>query len=590
MKSAARKGVSLLLRRCFRRDFVAASRSVDRGRGETYANRNALAKSLLMFAVNFDMSKAMCPSSRGSLTRRLRWDVCDDELPPPSGCSPRLKGQDLTFRIGGFEFLSRFAGARDQKTKICPKIATAGHPFDVQRTVVPSLLSSCTRRHRRRPPITMDAREDMDTDRMRQLACIATAVMEPAVVHDRRSPTTPADFHHPSIYSRHLTSSLPRFQSLVSPELPSLHSSHHMGLHEKQAAHMLWLAQEQDLARRQRHIIALKERAQAQARHHHASPRTPPKATSSRKSHAPPQHRLQELFTQQQREQDAMRRNLVQLNYHRMLAEEDLVRLHRDERMHVHAKQAFLLAQKSSTFDAAVAHASSPSTDDRRRRGTCASSTTDDDDDNDDKMMATADENTQAHANSILQLMLPPVLPHRVGLNVKDVSLNELRPHFNKPMAAVAKELGVCITLMKKICRKNGLSRWPHRRIRSLVNRITSLQVVAESVDKAEQARFELHIANLRKELSDVIQNPNGKSRKAQEYERRKTDDEDDDDDDEEHGRAVLLPRRRTDDLSCLEELDATPVTSLQRLSAVILAAGGAPGLPSKANHQPPAA
>ncbi|KAG7400937.1 hypothetical protein PHYBOEH_003848 [Phytophthora boehmeriae] len=101
-------------------------------------------------------------------------------------------------------------------------------------------------------------------------------------------------------------------------------------------------------------------------------------------------------------------------------------------------------------------------------------------------------------------------------MNVKDLTLNELRPHFNKPMAVVAKELGVCITLMKKICRRNGLVRWPHRRIRSLVNRITSLQVLAGNAAGAERKRFQSQIAALREELSAVIQNPNEKSRKAQ--------------------------------------------------------------------------
>lgn len=102
------------------------------------------------------------------------------------------------------------------------------------------------------------------------------------------------------------------------------------------------------------------------------------------------------------------------------------------------------------------------------------------------------------------------------AMNVKDLTLNELRPHFNKPMAVVAKELGVCITLMKKICRRNGLVRWPHRRIRSLVNRITSLQVLAGNAAGAERKRFQSQIDALREELSAVIQNPNEKSRKAQ--------------------------------------------------------------------------
>ncbi|CAH0486210.1 unnamed protein product [Peronospora farinosa] len=119
-------------------------------------------------------------------------------------------------------------------------------------------------------------------------------------------------------------------------------------------------------------------------------------------------------------------------------------------------------------------------------------------------------------ANLVKQHMMSP-MPHIGGVvNVKDLTLNELRPHFNKPMAVVAKELGVCITLMKKICRRNGLVRWPHRRIRSLVNRITSLQVLASNTAGAERKRFQGQIAGLREELSAVIQNPNEKSRKAQ--------------------------------------------------------------------------
>ncbi|KAE9309918.1 hypothetical protein PF008_g20574 [Phytophthora fragariae] len=118
---------------------------------------------------------------------------------------------------------------------------------------------------------------------------------------------------------------------------------------------------------------------------------------------------------------------------------------------------------------------------------------------------------------SLVKQHMMPLMAHAGGaVNVKDLTLNELRPHFNKPMAVVAKELGVCITLMKKICRRNGLVRWPHRRIRSLVNRITSLQVLAGNAAGAERKRFQGQIAGLREELSAVIQNPNEKSRKAQ--------------------------------------------------------------------------
>lgn len=123
----------------------------------------------------------------------------------------------------------------------------------------------------------------------------------------------------------------------------------------------------------------------------------------------------------------------------------------------------------------------------------------------------TAPMSVPASTSPSMLMAMPPATA-----NVKDMTLNELRPHFNKPMAVVAKELGVCITLMKKICRRNGLVRWPHRRIRSLVNRITSLQVIAASATGAEKKRFQSQIGALREELSAVIQNPNEKSRKAQ--------------------------------------------------------------------------
>jgi hypothetical protein len=131
-------------------------------------------------------------------------------------------------------------------------------------------------------------------------------------------------------------------------------------------------------------------------------------------------------------------------------------------------------------------------------------------------IFAHSDSSVRSPTSSILENFLPTPPPRGPSVNVKDLTLNELRPHFNKPMAAVAKELGVCITLMKKICRRNGLIRWPHRRIRSLVNRITSLQVIAGNSTGTERKRFQTQIAALREELSLVIQNPNEKSRKAQ--------------------------------------------------------------------------
>jgi len=48
------------------------------------------------------------------------------------------------------------------------------------------------------------------------------------------------------------------------------------------------------------------------------------------------------------------------------------------------------------------------------------------------------------------------------------IGFEELAPYFHLPINQVSKELGICATVLKKICRKNGIPRWPHRKIKSL--------------------------------------------------------------------------------------------------------------------------
>lgn len=56
------------------------------------------------------------------------------------------------------------------------------------------------------------------------------------------------------------------------------------------------------------------------------------------------------------------------------------------------------------------------------------------------------------------------------------VQLDDLRRCFNMPIAAVARKFGICATLLKKICRRHGIQRWPHRQIRSLQKSIDMLR------------------------------------------------------------------------------------------------------------------
>jgi hypothetical protein len=54
--------------------------------------------------------------------------------------------------------------------------------------------------------------------------------------------------------------------------------------------------------------------------------------------------------------------------------------------------------------------------------------------------------------------------------------MDELSQHFHLPEKAVARQLGVCLTSLKKICRQNGIQRWPYRKLKSLDKKISKIE------------------------------------------------------------------------------------------------------------------
>ena len=60
----------------------------------------------------------------------------------------------------------------------------------------------------------------------------------------------------------------------------------------------------------------------------------------------------------------------------------------------------------------------------------------------------------------------------------KEVKLEELSKYFHLPEKAVAKELGICLTSLKKLCRSYGITRWPFRKLKSLERTMRKVQTV----------------------------------------------------------------------------------------------------------------
>ncbi|XP_024358583.1 uncharacterized protein [Physcomitrium patens] len=84
------------------------------------------------------------------------------------------------------------------------------------------------------------------------------------------------------------------------------------------------------------------------------------------------------------------------------------------------------------------------------------------------------------------------------------LKMTDLAQHFHLPINAAAKELGICPTVLKKICRRNGMRRWPHRKIKSIERIIATLeQTIAEGAGQGDES-IRMEIAMLRNERAQL--------------------------------------------------------------------------------------
>jgi len=82
-----------------------------------------------------------------------------------------------------------------------------------------------------------------------------------------------------------------------------------------------------------------------------------------------------------------------------------------------------------------------------------------------------------------------------------------LRAHFHLPISQVAKELGVFATVLKKLCRRHGIPRWPHRKIKSINKMIAALEQSEPATEEEEQEK-QAELIALRKRKEYIMENP----------------------------------------------------------------------------------
>ncbi|XP_062076027.1 uncharacterized protein LOC133780171 [Humulus lupulus] len=84
------------------------------------------------------------------------------------------------------------------------------------------------------------------------------------------------------------------------------------------------------------------------------------------------------------------------------------------------------------------------------------------------------------------------------------LTLVDLREYLHLTIEEAAKAMNVCPTVLKKICRRSGLHRWPHRKIRSIKRKISSLRPSLESNNPEIREQAQAEIDQLRQEATNI--------------------------------------------------------------------------------------
>jgi hypothetical protein len=94
---------------------------------------------------------------------------------------------------------------------------------------------------------------------------------------------------------------------------------------------------------------------------------------------------------------------------------------------------------------------------------------------------------------------LPAVRP--IANASRNIKFGMLQPHFERPLQEAALKFGVCTTLLKKICRKNGIANWPFRKICGLRKSIASMEKQVQYFDGEQKQAYAEQLRKLQVEL-----------------------------------------------------------------------------------------
>ncbi|CAH0476382.1 unnamed protein product [Peronospora belbahrii] len=87
-----------------------------------------------------------------------------------------------------------------------------------------------------------------------------------------------------------------------------------------------------------------------------------------------------------------------------------------------------------------------------------------------------------------------------------DFELSELQKYYHLPLREAARRLGSCEAVVKRVCRRKQIQRWPYRQVSSKLIKIQHLcKYMAHVSDTEQKARIQQKIKQLTKEYLELV-------------------------------------------------------------------------------------
>ena len=86
----------------------------------------------------------------------------------------------------------------------------------------------------------------------------------------------------------------------------------------------------------------------------------------------------------------------------------------------------------------------------------------------------------------------------------RHTSIETLARFFHLPIALAGEQLGICPTMLKRICRANNITKWPYRKLLSIDKAIVRLQRTRGSGSRSHELAVAQRINELRKQKREI--------------------------------------------------------------------------------------